>query len=177
MCSKEIFIRPLERNDMKSFYHAIRDDEIRYMTGTKAIHTMEELDHYYLHLMEDESRRDMAICLTESGEVIGDFSIMDIDSENGKAGFRIALHDPIYFGRGYGTEAVKQAVDFVFAELGLNRLQLEVYSHNPRAIRAYEKAGFKREGILRESLLVDGRYSDEIIMGMLKREYEELKRF
>lgn len=176
MRNSKIFIRPLEIEDMTSFYHAIRDDEIRYMTGTKAIHSMEELRKYYYHTIKDDSRRDMAICLHESRELIGDFSVMDIDGQNRKAGFRIALHDPRYFGQGYGTEAVGLALDYAFGDLGLNRLQLEVYSHNPRAIRAYEKAGFKKEGVLRESLLVDGTYSDEVIMAMLRKEYEQLKR-
>ena len=99
-----------------------------------------------------------------------------IEPENQKAGFRIALNNKKDFNKGYGTEAVQLALKFVFEELKLNRLQLEVYSHNIRGIKAYEKAGFKREGVLRESLYYNNQFSDEIIMGMLRKDYEELKK-
>ena len=78
-------------------------------------------------------------------------------------------------GKGYGTEAIQLVLAFVFEELRLNRLQLEVYSHNLRGIRAYEKAGFKQEGILREALFYNGQYSDEIIMSVLRSEYQNKK--
>lgn len=71
-------------------------------------------------------------------------------------------------------EAVRLAMQFAFERLRLNRLQLEVFSHNISALKAYEKAGFKREGTVREALYMNEKYSDEIIMGILKREYEEL---
>lgn len=74
-------------------------------------------------------------------------------------------------GKGYGTEAIALVLAFVFDELKLNRLQLEVYSHNERGLRAYEKNGFKREGVLREALYLNGAFSDEIIMAVIRRDY------
>lgn len=74
-------------------------------------------------------------------------------------------------GKGYGTEAIELVLKFVFAELKLNRLQLEVFSHNERGIRAYEKNGFKREGVLREALHYNGAFSDEIIMAIIRSDY------
>ena len=106
--------------------------------------------------------------------MIGELSISDIDKEDKKAGFRISMNSIELTGKGYGTEAIKLVLAFVFEELALNRLQLEVYSHNLRGIRAYEKVGFVKEGILRESLYVNGKYSDEIIMAILKRDYEKM---
>lgn len=75
-------------------------------------------------------------------------------------------------GKGYGSEAIKIVLQFVFEELHLNRLQLEVFDHNLRGIRAYEKVGFVKEGVLRESLYYNGNYSDEIIMAILKTNYK-----
>lgn len=78
-------------------------------------------------------------------------------------------------GKGYGTEAIELVLDFVFEELKLNRLQLEVYSHNERGLRAYEKNGFKREGVLREALYYQGAFSDEIIMAIIRSDYLKVK--
>jgi diamine N-acetyltransferase len=174
LIGKKVYLRPIEKEDMKIVFEAVHDEEIRYMTGTKRTFTMEQLHEYYERVIKEETRVEFTICLLDGDENIGDVSIMDIDQDNKKAGFRIALHHPKYFNQGYGTEAVQLALQFVFKELQLNRLQLEVFSHNLRGIKSYEEAGFKKEGILRQSLYINNQYSDEIIMGMLREDYVEL---
>ncbi|MEN2767549.1 GNAT family N-acetyltransferase [Ornithinibacillus xuwenensis] len=173
MKAKSIYLRPLLQQDNKRIYQAVHDEEIRYMTGTRNMFTMEQLDKHIERIENDDTRYDFAICLVNSDELIGDLSILEIEKENRKAGFRIALHDKQYFNKGYGTEAVMLALQFTFETLKLNRLQLEVYSHNKRGINAYQKAGFKIEGVIRDSIYMNGQYSDEIIMGMLASDYEE----
>jgi RimJ/RimL family protein N-acetyltransferase len=59
-------------------------------------------------------------------------------------------------------------VDYVFAELPVNRLELEVYAFNPRAIAIYEKVGFRREGVRRDALLWDGEFVDAIMMSVIR---------
>ena len=66
-------------------------------------------------------------------------------------------------------------VRYAFEELGLNRVELETYSFNARAIRCYEKAGFRREGIRRRALYRDGKFHDVILMGILKEEFTEVE--
>lgn len=171
---RKVYLRPVEKGDMESFYKAVQNEDIRYMTGTTREFTMEDLYEHYERITSDETRYDFAVCLKEDDRLIGDLFIIDIDRTNRKAGFRIALHSPAYLNKGYGPEAVRLAMQFAFERLDLNRLQLEVFSHNKRALKAYEKAGFKREGTVREALYMNKQYSDEIIMGILKREYEEL---
>ncbi|MFT0803441.1 GNAT family protein [Bacillus swezeyi] len=171
---RTVYLRPVRKEDMESFYKAVHDEYIRYMTGTKRVFTMDELYEHYERITSDDTRFDFAICLLDRDELIGDLSILEIDRANRKAGFRIALHSTDHFNKGYGTEAVQLVQRFAFKELQLNRLQLEVFSHNIRAVKVYEKAGFKKEGTLRQALHMNGRYSDEIIMGMLKHEYEDL---
>jgi RimJ/RimL family protein N-acetyltransferase len=62
---------------------------------------------------------------------------------------------------------------YAFTEMNLQRITLGVFEYNPRAIRSYEKAGFKVEGILRQYLHREGRYWDEIMMGILREEWME----
>lgn len=169
---KQVYLREIRKDDMKGLYKATHDKEILYMTGTRHSPSMEQTYQYFEKIQQDDTRIDLAICATENDELLGDLTIIDIDKHNNKAGFRIALHDKKYFGKGYGTEAVEIAIRYAFKELQLNRLQLEVYSHNPRGYRAYEKAGFKQEGVIRQSLYYNNQYSDEIIMGILKEDYE-----
>lgn len=98
------------------------------------------------------------------------YRFLDIDSPNHAAVFRIVMD---HTGKGFGTEAMELIIDHMFNDLKLNRLQLEVLSHNVRGIRAYEEVGFVKEGILREALFYQGIYSDEIIMSILKSDLEK----
>ncbi len=65
----------------------------------------------------------------------------------------------------------EQACVVAFERLGLHRLELDVYSFNPRARRVYEKAGFRREGILRDSIRDGEGYADDILMAILEEEW------
>ena len=77
-----------------------------------------------------------------------------------------------FWSRGYGTEALGLLLDFAFAILNLNNVLLEVHAFNTRAIRCYEKVGFKVVGRRRESRLVAGKHYDRIIMDILAREFQ-----
>ncbi|MRX73878.1 GNAT family N-acetyltransferase [Bacillus lacus] len=168
---EKVYLRPLREEDTMSIYKGTQDQEAIYMTGTQKVFSLEEIVGAYQQFKEDDSRQDLAICLVSNHETIGDLAIMEIDYINKKGIFRIALHSSNYYGKGLGTEAVKLAQAYVFDELNLNRLELQVYSHNIRGIKSYEKAGFVKEGVLRQSLYMNNQYSDEIIMSVLQDEY------
>ncbi len=68
---------------------------------------------------------------------------------------------------GSATEATRLVVGYGLEELGLHRITLGVYAFNPRARRAYEKAGFVVEGRMRDALLWDGEWVDEIRMAVV----------
>jgi RimJ/RimL family protein N-acetyltransferase len=61
---------------------------------------------------------------------------------------------------------------FAFEQLGMNRVELEVYDFNPRAIRAYEKAGFRRDGVRRQALYRDGAFHDIYLMGIVREDWD-----
>ena len=71
-------------------------------------------------------------------------------------------------GRGVGTAAILRLVDFGFVRLNLRRIDLQAIASNAGALRAYEKAGFVREGRLREHAWVRGAYEDIVLMGILR---------
>ena len=168
---KFVYLRPIKYEDMESIYKSCQDEEILYMTGTRKLFTLDEIIESYKQFSEDSTRYDLAICLLDNNEIIGDLSILDIDQDNKKAGFRISLHSRNTLNKGYGTEATQLAQKYAFEELKLNRLELEVFSHNIRGIKAYEKAGFKKEGTRRQSLYINNQYSDEVLMAMLQEDY------
>ncbi len=88
-------------------------------------------------------------------------------------GIGIGVRD--LWGKGYGTDAMRIILRYGFTQLNLNRIQLDVFSINERGIASYEKAGFKHEGCLHGNLLKAGVRYDEVFMGILRREWEEMQ--
>jgi RimJ/RimL family protein N-acetyltransferase len=86
--------------------------------------------------------------------------------------FGIFIGDKNYWSKGYGTDATKTLLRFAFEELGLNLVELEVYDFNPRAMRCYEKAGFRRVGAHRQGLYRHGKFHDEYLMSILREEWD-----
>lgn len=75
------------------------------------------------------------------------------------------------WGKGYGTDAMRVLLAYAFTELNLFRVTLGVHAYNPRAIRSYEKAGFKIEGVMRGETFREGRRTDGLYMGILREEW------
>lgn len=114
--------------------------------------------------------------IAPDGTFIGEAVINELDRENNSANFRIVIFDEDYLGQGLGSCAVEKTRDFAFEQVGLHRLELEVFSFNPRAKRAYEKAGFRLEGIKRDSQKTANGYADTLIMSILEEEWKAIKK-
>lgn len=83
---------------------------------------------------------------------------------------------PSFVNKGYGTDATQTMVRYGFEELGSHRIELQTWAFNTRAIRAYENAGFTREGVRRAATFHGGDFHDEVLMGILEVEYRARRR-
>jgi RimJ/RimL family protein N-acetyltransferase len=106
----------------------------------------------------------------DAGRFIGHIRLHSVDQHDKRASLAIGIDDPAYLGKGYGTESVKLVLTYAFAR-GLHRISLRVLASNARAIACYRKCGFVEEGREREAALVNGAWQDDIIMGLLDREF------
>ena len=85
----------------------------------------------------------------------------------------IGFGDREYWGKGYGTDLMNLILRYAFTELNLRRVTLNVFEYNPRAIRSYEKVGFRHEGRMRQYLHKEGKRWDMVFMGILREEWME----
>ena len=90
---------------------------------------------------------------------------------SGEAWVGIGIGDRGDWGKGYGTDAMRVILRYAFTELNLFRVSLDALGSNARAIRSYEKCGFVLEGRTRDAARYDGRYCDEVCMGILRAEW------
>ncbi len=102
----------------------------------------------------------MIICDLLTDTPFGSVYIRDIDRVHNKAEYGIFIGEDGARGRGVGTAAARLMLRYCFEEEKLHRIYLRVYSDNLQAIRSYEKAGFAREGLLRDDVRIDGKYRD-----------------
>jgi RimJ/RimL family protein N-acetyltransferase len=112
-----------------------------------------------------------AIRTLDGDRMIGDVDLFALQNGHREAFVGIGIGERSDWSKGYGTEAMRLALRYAFTELNLHRVSLDVFEYNPRAIRSYEKAGFKHEGRLRDALHRDGRRWDMLYMGILRDEW------
>ncbi|PLR99256.1 GNAT family N-acetyltransferase [Bacillus sp. T33-2] len=171
---RRVYLRPYRPEDLDFFYEGLYIFEARELTGLKRVYNKEFMADYLGKIAKDESRIFLVIVDNETNELIGDVELNYIDLLNRTSYIRIQISNSDYLSKGYGTEAMRLLLDYGFGVYNLHRIELEVYSYNARAIRAYEKLGFKQEGIKRESIYYNHKFHDTIIMGMLKSEFQRV---
>ena len=170
-------IRLAKANDAVDYYeqnYCPLDKEVARLTGCKEEFSKDEVVSFFLKSLEEDDRYFFLI-IAPDGEIIGESVIYKFDWDLKCANFRIALFRQTERGKGIGTWATEITRDFAFEKLKLHRLELDVYSFNPRAEKVYLKAGFKREGILRDAIMDGDKYADDILMSILEDEWRTLK--
>ncbi len=112
----------------------------------------------------------LGIFLKRSSRHIGNITLHQIDWRNMNAEIGVLIGEKKCRGKGYATEAIRLVIDHAFNKLNLRKLYTGMVKDNEASKRAFEKVGFKVEGILREHFYLNGRYHDCYRMGLLKNE-------
>ena len=184
---ERIRFRGVERADLPVFVKWLNDPEVRQGILIHHPFSQPEEDNWYeemlkrpidehvlgieVRLSSEQTRETPAPDVEEHWKLIGSLAFTNFDWRNRSSEFGIMIGEKTYWNQGYGAEAVRLLVRHGFDTLNLNRIFLHVFENNPRAIRAYEKAGFVREGRLRQAEFTDGKYIDILVMSILKDDY------
>lgn len=177
---KKVVLRPFEANDWKIMIDILEDLEVKKLTGSitndeeanKTLDTSnkEKIKCWYQSRNQQTDRLDLAIVDRETGNLIGEVVYNDFDEDTNNIYLRILI-GAAGRNRGLGTEAISLFIEYGFQVLNLHKIELEVYSFNPRAEKSYKKNGFILEGVRRESFCYNAEYIDTKLYGMLKSDY------
>jgi RimJ/RimL family protein N-acetyltransferase len=170
-----VVLRLVQKEDMNFYYESgFRkvDQESMYLTQSDSDFTEEQIFSYVERIIEDESRYDFLI-FDSTGVLCGESVLNEINWQYRCANFRIALFDQKYFGKGLGSEALNLTLRFGFEKLALNKIELEVFGFNDRAIRTYKKVGFRIDEIEENVALLDGRLGSILKMSLTKQQYQQ----
>lgn len=119
-------------------------------------------------------RSGFAIRTLNDDRLIGLIGLYTVFQPQREAFMGIQIGEREYWGKGYGTDALRVLLRYAFDELNLARVSLSVLEGNERAMRSYEKCGFKYEGRERQTWAYEGRRWDEVYMGLLREEWQAM---
>ena len=112
-----------------------------------------------------------AVCLADSGQLVGMVSLTRIDYVHRNAEFNAVVGEREAKNRGVGTEATRAMLRHGLFDLNLHRIYVSILRDNVSSLRMCQKAGFREEGTIREGAYKNGRYHDLVLMGVLKSEW------
>jgi len=167
MVGRKVRLRPIEPDDVSLL--------LRWINGSAALEWLQRRlpltrrqEQAWAARAATDPQMPTFIIQTHAGSDIG---VVGLQLESNRGVFGIAIHEPKYWSQGYGQDAVEVLVDAAFRVLPLQRIELLVLPDNLRARRCYEKAGFKKEGVLRSYLYTKGNMQDMMIMSILHDEW------
>ena len=130
-----------------------------------------EAEAFYERVRNDEHRVWFIVALQENDRPIGEAGLLRMFPAWRTTDLTIILGEKDAWGQGYGTDAIHLLLDYAFGYLSFHRVAIGVVGFNERALRFYEKVGFKREGIQRDGYYYDHQYADFVMMSILEDEY------
>lgn len=179
---EKVILRSFQPQDIEAMLEILSDYEVRKLTGSVcndrdayAPESQEELEksrQWYKTRNEQHDRLDLAIVDRATNKVVGEVVFNDYDDNANKVNFRI-LVGPNGRNKGLGSETTALFLKYGFDVLKLHKIELQVFSFNPRGEHVYIKNGFVLEGILREDFKYEGEYIDYKLYSILSSEYSK----
>lgn len=175
--SKRVRLRRVDPSrDLDDRYRWMNDPDVVQMLGMRPGRlSRDEIKSYLDECSKSYEKQAEFAIETADGRHIGGCTLRAFNHVARSAEFAIAIGEADYRGKGYGTEVTRLMARIGFEEFNLNRIWLNVNENHVAAVRAYEKAGFAKEGLLREYGFGRGSYYNAYIMSILRSDFESGK--
>ena len=170
---KSVSLRPMRADELEQFHAWVNNPDILpYWYGrTKSLEEI-KADYTSDYFTDNDPYTGRCFTIEREQVPIGMICYNRIDRDNRNVELDMLIGDKKFWNKGFGSDALLAFIRYLFSIFPLNRIWLGTYSYNQRALRAYEKVGFKREGILREDAYIDGKFVDSVVLSILRREFE-----
>ncbi|MDP1719250.1 MAG: GNAT family protein [bacterium] len=170
---EKVILRPIRLSDAPRFVKWLRDPEVNKFTTRKSILLKEEVRW----IKSLKKKKDEVVFSVDvlGGPHIGSVSL-GVDWGDRNALFGILIGDKEYWDKGLGSEATKLILDHAFKKLKMHKVSLGVFDYNKRAIKVYNRLGFKLEGASRDDIFYKNKFHDRLQMGILEKEWAKHKK-
>ena len=171
--TKRLALREIRLSDADEFFTIKSDAGLTAKYGREPHSNVEQTMKWIQSVIDSYEKKNAlfwSIIDKRGGKLIGGFTIWNIDLESfcGELGYE--LHRS-YWGQGIATEALQSILEYVFLEMGMNRIEACPLDENTPSKRLLEKFGFRYEGNLRQRIYFDGSFHDQLYYSLLKSEW------
>ncbi|SHI20324.1 GNAT family N-acetyltransferase [Sporanaerobacter acetigenes] len=169
---EKVCLRAYREEDIPIATSFVNDEELKKFLVTNIPFPMtlwEEEEWVRSQKSSQDGSYNFAIEDIETKKYIGGCGIQEVNWLSRVATVGIMIGYKQYWGKGYGTDAMKVLMNFIFNNMNIRKIRLSTFSFNVRAKKCYEKCGFEVEGILKDEIFKDGKYYDEIIMSVFNK--------
>lgn len=175
----KVWLRAVEAKDADSFFKWAKDYDTESDRLCDVIHfpgSYQKMKDHVEALSKAEPENDNFrwIIAEHKGKALGTINSFSCEKRNGTFKYGLGIERK-YWGKGYAKEAIKIILTYYFLELGYQKVNVGIYAFNERSLKLHENLGFKREGTLRSMVYTNGKYHDEIVMGLTREEFNKLK--
>lgn len=177
IAGERVVLRAWERDDVQAYWEASQSADAlgqRQRDWYEPPRSLTQLEQEFEAQQEETEDGIVRLVIEADGRAVGDIDLFHIEQRNRNALVGLGIWRLEDRCRGYGSDALRTLMRWAFRHLNLHRLELSVDPENEVALHVYEKLGFVVEGRRREQHFDDGCYHDEIVMGVLRREFEAL---
>jgi RimJ/RimL family protein N-acetyltransferase len=169
---RKVELRPLTQADAPRLVALLGDPVVNRNLRVRTPVSLAVEREFIAALPRATDQLVLGVAARDDGRLLGVAGLHQLSDPARQAELGLFLGGPEEWGKGFGTEATWLLCGQGFGPLGLNRIWLHVFADNLRGIRAYERVGFRREGVLRQAATRDGAHVDVISMGLLRSEWE-----
>jgi len=167
--ARKVYLRALSQDDLDRVLQWHNDPELYASLGGHFRYVSREAEAEWMRRrVQAPDEVNLAICLSDPAEHIGNIYLRNIDWVARNAELHIFIASPAHRGKGHGASAVALMVKHAFEDLSLMRLYLQTLASNSAAIKSYEKCGFVTEGRLRRHAFKSGKFEDMLFMGLCR---------
>jgi len=175
---QRIFLREINLSDANRNYCSWMNDAKanQYLESRFEKWSVRRLKNYVKEIKINRDNFFWAIMLKETGRHIGNIKLGPINRKHGFADLGIIIGEKPYWGKGFATEAITLVVDYAFEKLKLNKLTAGAYANNVASIKAFKKAGFKKETLMKQHYCFEGKYIDGVGLCIINKKGVSLPR-
>lgn len=174
LIGKRVRLRPLVGEDLVYLRQWSRDAELSGLIGEVASMSKADSEKFLEEVRGDRKRAWFMVIVKENDKVIGEAGLLRMDRAWLTTDVSVIIGEKTEWGKGYGTETIGLLLNYAFRHLKFHRVAVGVVGFNERALRFWEKVGFRKEGIQRDGYYYDGKYYDFVMMSILDDEFREL---
>lgn len=171
--TSEIFLKIITADKLEKIMNWRTSPEVSSYMYTNHNLSIEDQKKWFKNINNDSTVSYWIIVVDRID--VGVLNLYDIDMKNKRCFWAYYIGDSSARGKGVARQLECNIYDYVFYEMGLNKLCCEVLAFNEKVIQIHEKFGSEIEGVFKQHIFKNNTFLDVVRMGILKEKWDEIK--